>query len=112
MLRAIILYIYIYTYNIYYSIKSVDVNQIVQQKGALSVDDHGVKLTKERKSGEVAFSRSTLKNGVQYFEQICYFKLGNTIFGQTTGIPMDLDLASAQYLANLLLNYYESRWIR
>ena len=44
----------------YNSIKWVDANQIDQQKGAaLSVDDDGVKLTKERKSGEVVFFKGT-----------------------------------------------------
>ena len=75
----------------------------------VSVDGHGAKWAKERRSGVAVFAKSTLKKAVKYLLQNCFFKLGNRIFRQVIGIPMDPD--PAPFFANLFLHYYETRWI-
>ena len=58
---------------------------------------------KERRSGVVVFTTSTLKKAVNFLLKNCYFELGNRIFGQINGISMGLDLAP--FFSNLFLHY-------
>ena len=76
----------------------------------VSVDGHVAKWAKERRSGVAVFAKSTLKKAVKYLLQNCFCKLGNRIFRQLIGIPMEPD--PAPFFANLFPHYYETRWIR
>ena len=40
----------------------------------------------------------------------CFFKFGDQVFQQIIGIPMGSD--PAPFMANLLLYYFEDKWIR
>ena len=55
------------------------------------------------------FSKSAIKQSVQFLIENCYFTVGNCILRQSIGIPMGID--PAPFWANLFLYVYESRYM-
>ena len=59
---------------------------------------------------EIKFSKTMVKEALEYLMNNCFFTFGNKIFRQVIGIPMGSD--PAPFMANLFLYHYESRWIK
>ena len=58
----------------------------------------------------MVFGKLSIKAGVKYLMENCYFNLGNKIFRQIIGITMGSD--PAPFFAKWFLYYYESKWLK
>ena len=72
----------------------------------LSILGSGAKWVSKNNRSGLRFSRSLLKEALQYLMEHCYFTFGSKLFRQAVGIPMGSD--PAPFMANLFLYYYES----
>ena len=55
-------------------------------------------------------NKNTIKEGIKYLLENCYFTIGNTIFRQIIGIPMGTD--PAPFMTDLYLYKYESGYLK
>ena len=60
--------------------------------------------------GNRFFTEETLKETISYLIKQCYFTIGNLVFKQDIGIPMGID--PAPFWANLILYFYESKFVQ
>ena len=56
------------------------------------------------------FTKSLLKEAIQFLLHNCFFSIGNIVMIQVIGIPMESD--PAPFLANLFLAHKEGDWVR
>ena len=76
----------------------------------LSLAKYGVKWVSKNNRSGLRFTRSMVKDALEYLMGNCYFTFGDKVFRQVIGIPMGSD--PAPFMANLFLYYYESKWVK
>ena len=76
----------------------------------LSLAKYGAKWVSKNNRSGLRFTRSMVKDALEYLMGNCYFTFGDKVFRQVIGIPMGSD--PAPFVANLFLYYYESKWVK
>ena len=54
-------------------------------------------------------SKAKLKVAISHILGLCYFAVENSTFRQVIGIPVGSD--PVPFMANLLIYYFESKWV-
>ena len=72
----------------------------------LSLAKYGAKWVSKNNRSGLRFTRSMVKDALEYLMENCYFTFGDKVFRQVIGIPMGSD--PAPFMANLFLYYYEN----
>ena len=76
----------------------------------LSLAKYGAQWVSKNNRSGLRFTRSMVKDALEYLMGNCYFTFGDKVFRQVIGIPMGSD--PAPFMANLFLYYYESKWVK
>ena len=63
-----------------------------------------------KRAGRRYFMKQTLANAMSFFENKCFFTIGNMVFKQDIVIPMGIDPAPSR--VNLFFYFFESKYIK
>ena len=76
----------------------------------LSLTKYGAKWVSKNNRSGLRFTRSMVKDALEYLMGNCNFTFGDKVFRQVIGIPMGSD--PAPFIANLFWYYYKSKWVK